>query len=110
MSHLKLGLWNLALKIDEDATDWLIDLLHGVSTMKAVRDEIELYDKEVMKAVKYFERTKQHSEPMTRNDNSESGAKVIANTTLAVAVSNNNEATTDTDSEDELLEDITTDK
>ena len=42
MSLLNLSLSNLALKIDEDAPDWLIDLLHGVSTIKAVRDEIEL--------------------------------------------------------------------
>ena len=110
MYLLKPGLSNLALKIDEDAPDWLIDLLDGVSTMKAVRYEIELYDKEVLKAVKYFERTKQHSEPMTRNNNAESGANIIADTTLAVAVSKNNEATTDTDSEDEFLADITTAK
>ena len=42
MPLLNLSLSNLALKIDEDAPDWLIDLLHGVSTIKAVRDEIEL--------------------------------------------------------------------
>ena len=54
MSLLNIGLLNLALKIDEGAPDWLIDLLHGVSKLKAVRDEIELYDKEVLKAVKYF--------------------------------------------------------
>ena len=52
MSLLNLGLSNLASEIDEDAPDWLIDLLHGVYTMKAARYEIELYDKEVMKAVK----------------------------------------------------------
>ena len=63
-----------------------------------------------MKAVKCFERTKQHSEPMTRNDNAESSADVLYDTTLAVAVSNNNEATTNTDSEDEFLADITTAK
>ena len=110
MSLLKFGLSNLALKIDEDATDWIIDLLHGVSTMKAVQDEIELYTKEVLKAVKYFERTNQHSEPVTRNYNAESGANIIADTTLVVAVSNNNKATTDTDSEDEILSYITTAK
>ena len=60
-----------------------------------------------MKAVKYFERTNRHSEPMTRNNNAESGANVLADTTLAVAVSNSKEATTDTDSEEEFLADIT---
>ena len=90
MSLLNPGLLNLELKIDKDALYWIIDLLHGVSTMKAVRDEIELYDKEVLKAVKYSERTKQHSEPTTRNNNAESGANVLADTTLAVVVSNNN--------------------
>ena len=52
MSLLNVGLSNLALKIDEDAPDWIIDLLHGVSKMKAVQDEIELYDKDFLKSVK----------------------------------------------------------
>ena len=107
MSLLNIGLSNLAFKIDEDAPDWLVDLLHGVSTMRAVWDEIELYKKEVLKAIKYFERTKQHLEPTTKNDNAESGANVLADTTLAVAVSNNNEATTDTDCEVKFIADIT---
>ena len=47
---------------------------------------------------------------MTRNDNAESGSNVLADTTLAIAVSNNNKATSDTDSEDEFLADITTAK
>ena len=85
-----------------------------MSTIKAVQDEIELYDKDVLKAVKYFERTKQHSEPMTRNNNAESGANVLADTTLPIAVSNNNKDITDTlsttDSEDQYLADITTAK
>ena len=52
MSLLNLGLLNLALTIYGDAPDWLIYLLHDVSTMKSVQDEIELYDKEVMKDTK----------------------------------------------------------
>ena len=63
-----------------------------------------------MKAVKYFERTEQHSEPMTRNNNAEYGANVLADTNLAVEVWNNNEATTDNDSEDDFFADITTAK
>ena len=78
--------------------------------MKAVRYLIELYDKEVMKFVKYFKPTKQQSEPITSNNNAESGGNVLSDTTLAVVVSNNNEAKTDTDSEDEFLADITTAK
>ena len=45
MYLLNLGVSNLALKIDEDAPICIIDLLHGVSTMKVVQDEIELYGK-----------------------------------------------------------------
>ena len=75
--------------------------------MKAVRYLIELYDKEVMKFVKYFKPTKQQSEPITSNNNAESGGNVLSDTTLAVVVSNNNEAKTDTDSEDEFLADTT---
>ena len=44
---------------------------------------------------------------MTRNNNAESGANVLADNTLSVEVSNNNEATTDTDYEDEFLADTT---
>ena len=47
---------------------------------------------------------------MTSNDNAESGSNVLSDTTLAIAVSNNNKATSDTDSEDEFLADITTAK
>ena len=47
---------------------------------------------------------------MTRNNSAESGAKVLADTTLSVAVSNNNKATTHTDSKDKFLADITTAK
>ena len=86
MSLLNTGLSNLVLKIDEGAPDWLVYLLHGVSTMKSVQDEIYLYEKEVLKAVKYFECTNQHSEPMTRNNNAEYGANVLADTNLAVEV------------------------
>ena len=37
---------------------------------------------------------------MKRNNNAESGANVLADTTLAVAVSNNNKYTIDTDFEE----------
>ena len=47
---------------------------------------------------------------MTRNNNAESGANVLSDNNLAVAVSNNNESTTDTDSEDKFLADTTTAK
>ena len=51
---------------------------------------------------------------MTRNNNAESGANVLADTTLPIAVSNNNKDITDTlsttDSEDQYLADITTAK
>ena len=100
VSLLNLGLSNLSFKIDEDAPYWIIDLLNGVSKMNVVQDEIESYNKNFLKAVKYSERTNQHSEPMTRNDNAESGANVLSDTTLYVVVSNNNETTTDTDSQD----------
>ena len=45
---------------------------------------------------------------MKSNNNNEYGVNVLADTILAVAVSNNNEATTDTDPEDEFIADITT--
>ena len=41
MYLLNLDLSNLAMKINEDAPDWLIDLLHVVSAMKEVRYQIE---------------------------------------------------------------------
>ena len=44
---------------------------------------------------------------MKSNNNTESGTNILADTTFAVDVSNNNEATTDTDSEDEFLADTT---
>ena len=47
---------------------------------------------------------------MTGNNNAEAGANILFDTTLAVAVSNNNKAKTDTESEDEFLLDITSAK
>ena len=47
---------------------------------------------------------------MKSNNNTESGTNILDDTTFAVDVSNNNKATTDTDSEDEILSYITTAK
>ena len=49
MSLYNVALPNLVLNIDKDAPKWLVDLLKGMGSMKAVRNEIKLYDTEVKK-------------------------------------------------------------
>ena len=72
MSNLNRGLSSLALRLNPDRPDWLLDLLSGVSSMKGIRRILAEYDNIMEHAIDALERRQSRQMPPINEGDDES--------------------------------------